>query len=177
MLSLKYISENQKIVKKSLKAKNIKFNINDLLTIDKQRKSLITEVEVLKSKRNLLNKKISDLKKHKKDTSYLIEEMKVHSISIKKIDSDLNTILLDLNDKLLYVPNIMHESVPIGDESKNVIVREWGEKPKFDFEIKSHKVLCEVNKLVDTLDLYAEDVNYKDKIKKLIISIEGKLYE
>ena len=149
MLSLKYITENQEIVKKSLKAKNTKFNINELLSLDQKRKSLIADVEKIKSHRNILNKQISQLKKSKQNTSSLIKEMKRHSISIKKIDTNLNKILFEINDKLLFIPNIIHDTVPIGDESKNYIVREWGEKPMFDYKIKGHKDLCEINKLVD----------------------------
>ena len=149
MLSLKYITENKKDVKKFLKAKNIDFDLDNLLSLDVKRKSLISKVEKIKSKRNILNKNISELKKNNQNPSDLIDEMKEYSLSIKDIDSNLNVIISDLNNSLLYVPNIIHESVPIGDETNNKVVREWGKKPKFDFTIKSHKELCEINNLVD----------------------------
>ena len=149
MLSLKYITENKEDVNKSLKAKNIDFDLDNLLSLDIKRKSLISKVEKIKSKRNILNKNISELKKNNQNPSDLIDEMKEYSLSIKDIDSNLNVIISDLNNSLLYVPNIIHESVPIGDETNNEVVREWGKKPKFDFTIKSHKELCEINNLVD----------------------------
>ena len=149
MLSLKYITENKKDVKKFLKAKNIDFDLDNLLSLDVKRKSLISKVEKIKSKRNILNKNISELKKNNQNPSDLIDEMKEYSLSIKDIDSNLNVIISDLNNSLLYVPNIIHESVPIGDETNNKVIREWGKKPKFDFTIKSHKELCEINNLVD----------------------------
>ena len=149
MLSLKYITENKEDVNKSLKAKNIDFDLDNLLSLDIKRKSLISKVEKIKSKRNILNKNISELKKNNQNPSDLIDEMKEYSLSIKDIDSNLNVIISDLNNSLLYVPNIIHESVPIGDETNNKVVREWGKKPKFDFTIKSHKELCEINNLVD----------------------------
>ena len=149
MLSLKYITENKKDVKKFLKAKNIDFDLDNLLSLDVKRKSLISKVEKIKSKRNILNKNISELKKNNQNPSDLIDEMKEYSLSIKDIDNNLNVIISNLNNSLLYVPNIIHESVPIGDETNNEVVREWGKKPNFDFAIKSHKELCEINNLVD----------------------------
>ena len=149
MLSLKYITENKEDVNKSLKAKNIDFDLDNLLSLDIKRKSLISKVEKIKSKRNILNKNISELKKNNQNPSDLIDEMKEYSLSIKDIDNNLNVIISDLNNSLLYVPNIIHESVPIGDETNNEVVREWGKKPNFDFTIKSHKELCEINNLVD----------------------------
>ena len=149
MLSLKYITENKEDVNKSLKAKNIDFDLDNLLSLDIKRKSLISKVEKIKSKRNILNKNISELKKNNQNPSDLIDEMKEYSLSIKDIDNNLNVIISNLNNSLLYVPNIIHESVPIGDETNNVVVREWGKKPNFDFTIKSHKKLCEINNLVD----------------------------
>ena len=149
MLSLKYITENKEDVNKSLKAKNIDFDLDNLLSLDIKRKSLISKVEKIKSKRNILNKNISELKKNNQNPSDLIDEMKEYSLSIKDIDNNLNVIISNLNNSLLYVPNIIHESVPIGDETNNEVVREWGKKPNFDFAIKSHKELCEINNLVD----------------------------
>jgi seryl-tRNA synthetase len=55
----------------------------------------------------------------------------------KELDFDLNSLISKINNDLLYIPNIIHNSVPIGkDESSNEIIREWGEKPEFNFKIK-----------------------------------------
>jgi seryl-tRNA synthetase len=149
MLSLKYINENIEKVKSSMSSKNIDFNLDDLLNLDMKRKKLINKVEAIKSERNLLNKNISDLRKNNLDSSELINSMKSLSASIKLIDIELNTVLDEINNKLLHIPNTIDDSVPIGGEDQNIIVREWGEKPSFNFDIKGHKELCELNELVD----------------------------
>ena len=149
MLSLKYINENIEKVKSSMSSKNIDFNLDDLLDLDMKRKKLINKVEAIKSERNLLNKNISYLRKNNLDSTELINSMKSLSVSIKSIDIELNTVLDEINNKLLYIPNTIDDSVPIGGEDQNIIVREWGEKPSFNFDIKGHKELCELNELVD----------------------------
>ncbi len=149
MLSIKYIRENKEQVSKSLNAKNVKFDLENLIQLDDKRKSIITDVEKIKFKRNILNKKISDLKKNGDDAADLINEMKEYSLSIKNKDIELSNIESDLESKILYIPNIIHHTVPIGSESDNVVVREWGKKPEFEYDIKGHKELCEINNLVD----------------------------
>ena len=150
MLSIKYIEDNIDKVQHAIDSKNVKFNLSDVLNLNDKRKSIIREVEQLKSQRNIKNKLISESRKEKRDSSNLINEMKDISSVIKKLDSDLSNIEDNLNSKLLYIPNILDESVPIGkDESSNVVIREWGEKPDFDFDIKDHRELCSINRLVD----------------------------
>ena len=146
MLSLKYIRDNLDLVKKSIQSKNIDFDLKKLLDNDKFRREIIQKVEFLKSQRNIINKKISSSEDRDKNISVMREISK----DIKKLDSDLNTLISEINNDLLYIPNIIHESVPIGkDEKSNEIIREWGEKPKFNFKIKGHLELCEIHKLID----------------------------
>ena len=150
MLSIKYIKENINKVKQAIDSKNVEFNLDNILNLDDRRRSIIGEVEQLKSKRNTTNKLISEYRKDNRDSSVLINEMKEISSVIKDLDSELNGVMEDLNQKLLYIPNILHDTVPIGhDESSNVVVKEWGKKPSFDYNIKDHKDLCDINELVD----------------------------
>ena len=149
MLSLKYIKDNIDFVKQSIKLKNVDCNIDEIIHLDKQRIALIQNVEKLKSERNSINNQISICRKNNKDFSKYIADMKDLSIKIKDLDNDLSEILDDIKNKILYIPNIVNDAVPTGDESKNIIVKEWGEKPDFDFEIMDHKKLCEINSLVD----------------------------
>ena len=146
MLSLKFIRENINIVKKSTSAKNIEFDIDLLLKDDEKRRDIIQNVEKLKAERNIINKEISQ----KKDVESNIDNMRKLSSDIKSYDKDLNKLLDSINNRLLYIPNIIDESVPIGnDEKDNEIIREWGEKPKFDFDIKGHIEICENLNLID----------------------------
>ena len=150
MLNIKYIKDNIDKVKETLLHKNVDCDLDVVIKLDDKRIAVIQQVEKLKAKRNNKNKLISDYRKEKKDSSHLIDDMKKISTIIKDFDSELNTIEQELNDKLLYIPNILHESVPIGkDEAANKIIREWGSKPTFDFTVRDHKELCELNELVD----------------------------
>ena len=150
MLNIKYIKENVDKVKEAILHKNVDCDIEEVINLDDKRRAIIGEVEKLKAERNTKNKQISDYRKEGKDSSELINDMKKISAIIKDFDSDLNNVQSKLNDKLLYIPNILHDSVPIGkDESENEVIREWGTKPQFNFNIKDHKELCDINELVD----------------------------
>ena len=146
MLSLKFIRENIELVKKSTKSKNIDFDFNLLLKDDEKRRKIIQNVEKLKAERNVINKEISQ----KNNIDSNINKMRELSSEIKLLDKELNNLLESINNNLLYIPNVIHETVPIGnDEKDNVIVREWGEKPKFDFDIKGHIEICENLNIID----------------------------
>tara|TARA_B100002052_G_C15886579_1_gene601859 strand:- start:435 stop:1700 length:1266 start_codon:yes stop_codon:yes gene_type:complete len=150
MHSLKFIRENKDLINQTIKAKKCDIDIDEILSIDFKRRTLINEVETLKADRNSLNNQVSINKKEKNDISSLIDEMKNISIKIKALDNDLAEFNSILKEKVMYIPNVIHESVPMGkNASDNVIVKEWGSKPIFDFEILSHLELCEKLNLVD----------------------------
>ena len=150
MLNLKYINENIDFVKDCIKQKQCDVNLDKILSLDFDRKSIINKVEKLKAKRNQLNKEISKNRNdNSNDNSLLIKDMKEISIEIKDLDKSLISVNHDLNKEMLYVPNIIDSTVPKGSVDDNVIIREWGKKPKFDFDIKDHKNLCELNSLID----------------------------
>ncbi len=107
--------------------------------LDKQRRQIISEVEDLKAKRNETSKQISLLKKEKTDASKQIKNMQEVGKKIKKLDNELEVIDGKLENILMSIPNIPHESVPVGeDEDDNVEVRQWGSHPEFSFEPKAH---------------------------------------
>ena len=146
MLSLKFIRENIDLVKKSTIAKNIDFDFDKLLKDDESRREIIQKVESLKSERNIINKKIA----LKENIEKNIDLMRGVSKEIKSLDSTLNELMKNINNDLLYIPNTIDKTVPIGeDESHNEIIKEWGKKPDFDFDIKGHLELCELHKLID----------------------------
>ena len=150
MYSIKFIRDNKELVKASLLKKNSDINLDKILEIDFKRRTLIQEVETLKADRNSVNNQISLRKKEKKDCDSLINDMKNISIRIKALDNDLNEFNSLLNEKLMYLPNLVHESVPEGTSDKeNKVVKEWGKKPSFDFKALSHLELCESLDLVD----------------------------
>ena len=126
MLDLKYIRENTEKVKQAIANKNEKADIDALLELDEQRRKIIVEVEELKAKRNKVSSQIPQLKKAGEDVNVVLAEMKTVSDKISELDDKLRKVDEQLNDTLMYVPNIPHDSVPVGKTPEdNVIVREW----------------------------------------------------
>ena len=146
MLSLKYIRENLDQIKESTLSKNVDFDFDLLLKDDKGRRSIIQKVEQLKAERNIVNKEISK----KNNIENNIENMRSLSKEIKLLDSNLNSLDESINERLLFIPNIVDDSVPIGtNEKDNKVIKEWGTKPSFDFEVKSHIDICNSLELID----------------------------
>ncbi|MCJ7458538.1 MAG: serine--tRNA ligase [candidate division Zixibacteria bacterium] len=151
MFDLKFIRENKELVKKAIQNKNESLNLDELLKLDEKRREAISSVEELKRQRNLSNQAIASLKKEKKDVQAEIEKMREVSEKISSLDNSLKEIEDKIDNLLLRVPNIPHSTVPVGfDENSNVVVKEWGELPKFDFEPRAH---WEIGELLGILDL------------------------
>lgn len=107
--------------------------------LDKKRRELIVQTEQLKQKRNEVSEQIAVLKREKKDASHLIQEMRKVGEEIKNLDDELRQVDEELKMVLLSIPNVPHETVPIGEsEEDNVEIRRWGEIPEFPFEPKPH---------------------------------------
>jgi len=134
MLDIKFIRDNPELVKEAIKNKNEKDRVDEVLKLDKTRREIIVQSDELKARRNQVSAQIPQLKKEGKDISGILADMKRVSDQISEFDSKLRNIEVELEDILLYIPNIPHESVPVGkDAQSNVVVREW--KPDdFSFE-------------------------------------------
>jgi len=142
MLDIKLIRERPEIVRNDLKKRGdlekLKM-LDDLIEYDKQWRKLLTKVNELRHRRKVVTTEIARLKKKGEDTSKQIEEAKKIPQEIKKLEKQAEEYKDKADRILLRLPNILHESVPIGkDESENVIVKVFGKPPKFDFEPKSH---------------------------------------
>ena len=139
MIDLKFIRENIDLVRDAIKNKNENVNIDNFIDLDRQRRSLLREVEDLKAQRNKVSQLIGEMKKKGEDASQPIAEMTEVSNNIKNLDEQLNKVNEDIISIQKAIPNIPHESVPVGpDETANVEVKKWGEIPSFDFEPKPH---------------------------------------
>ena len=138
MLELKFIRENQEIVRNSLLNRKVKVDLDVLLSADEKRRSLLTETEDLRAKRNLANDEISRLLKEKKDTKATIDSMKEISSRISALDAQIKTEEEIINRIIMTIPNVSHISIPVGDPTNNKTVRTWGEPPVFDFKPKTH---------------------------------------
>src|SRR5690625_1509796 len=130
MLDMKFLRNNFEEVKGKLVHRGEDLSALDQLgELDERRRQLITETEQLKAKRNEASKQISLLKREKKDADDAIREMRAVSDQIKVFDTELTEIQEKLDLIMLSIPNIPHDSVPIGeDEEDNIENRKWGSK-------------------------------------------------
>ncbi|MFZ3591678.1 serine--tRNA ligase [Bacillus sp. DJP31] len=140
MLDLKHIRTNFEEVKEKLKFRGEDLSVlGSFEELDQRRRILLSETEVLKSKRNEVSGQISVLKREKKDAEDLIVEMREVGDRIKVLDDELREVEQELEFLLLSIPNIPHESVPVGNtEDDNVTIRTWGDIPQFSYEPKPH---------------------------------------
>lgn len=142
MLDMRFIRENTDVVRKSLEARNSDYNLDELLSLDKERREILTEVETLKKERNEVSAIIGKNAREGKDSTELKEEMSKVSSKIKELDVKVAEIDEKQRLLLLTIPNVLHSSTPFGkDEDENVEVRKWGIPRKFDFEVKPHDEL------------------------------------
>ncbi len=150
MLDIKFVRENREIIEEAIRKRNEKMSLAELITAESKKRGLIKAVEELRSRRNAVSDEISNLKKEKKDASALIQEMKTVSEKIKSIDADMRGIDDHIDAIMLTIPNIPHESVPVGkDEESNVEVRTWGVPGEFDFEPLNHWDIAEKLDIID----------------------------
>ena len=150
MLDARFIRENVDIVKEAIKNKNEKADVDRFLELDRMRKDLTTQAQKLKERKNKASEEIAATKKSGGDASAAISEMRDVSKSISDMDDEIRAVEDKLRQELMWIPNVPHESVPIGpDESYNVDIRSWGEKPRFDFTPAPHWELGEKLGLFD----------------------------
>ncbi|SES42255.1 serine--tRNA ligase [Salipaludibacillus aurantiacus] len=151
MLDVKLLRNQFDEVKKKLAQRNEDISaLDEFGDLDKKRREVIQKAEELKSKRNKVSQEISQMKRDKKDASSVIAEMQNVSAEIKRLDEEQRELDEDLTHILLTLPNIPHESAPVGaEEDENEEVRTWGELPEFSFEHKPH---WELAKELDILD-------------------------
>ena len=153
MLDIKFIRENPEIVRQGIKNKNEADKLDDLLKLDEQRRELILKTDELKHKRNEASSQIPKMKKAGEDVTSILAEMKSVSDQIAHLDSQLKEIEQKVEDILMFIPNMPHESVPVGKSSAdNVEVRQW--LPEGFSFTKSEKVLdhIELGKKLKILD-------------------------
>ncbi|UCC44731.1 MAG: serine--tRNA ligase, partial [Candidatus Zixiibacteriota bacterium] len=153
MLDFKTIREQPDRVKTGAANKNEMCDIDELLELDSRRREIIREVEALKSERNKASAEIASKKKSGQSADSEIAATRQLGDQIAELDEKLRSVESDLQTKHAWVPNLPHESVPIGpDEASNVQVREWGEIAQPDFEILPH---WEIGERLGILDLTA----------------------
>ncbi|MGB9721952.1 MAG: serine--tRNA ligase [bacterium] len=151
MIDLKLLRENPEIIRQALKNRGIEFNLDELLEIDRSRRSIITEIDTLRKGRNDLSEQVGRLRREKKDASELMEKARVIGDKIKKYEEELKQIENKFNELMLLLPNIPQVTVPVGKASSdNMFVRGMKEPPQYKFKPLPHWEICEA---LDMLDL------------------------
>ena len=142
MLDIKLIRENPEMVKQNLIKRGDMEKLElleKLLQYDKEWREKTTRLNELRRRRNELTAHIANIRKEGKDASTEIAEAKKIDNEITALEKDVDALRTQIRDILMVLPNLLHESVPVGkDENDNVPIRTWGEPPKFDFPVKDH---------------------------------------
>lgn len=145
MLDIKVLRDDLERVKQSLEHRNEKINeIDAFRELDQKRREFLQETEQLKNRRNVVSKEVANFKKSGQDADNLIIEMREVGDRIKAFDMQIKELDEQIYNILLRIPNIPHESVPVGEtEEDNIPIKFYGEKPQFNFEPKPHFEIAE----------------------------------
>jgi len=138
MLDMKMIRENPENIRKMLKDRAVQFDIDLLLELDKKRREMIISTDDLRKKKNDMSVKISEAKKTSNEIAPLIQEMQLVSQELAKLEEVQHKTESEYSKLALTIPNVLHKSVPCGDDSANKEIRKWGTVPQFNFEVKDH---------------------------------------
>lgn len=147
-MDLALIKDNPEKIKEALKKKCVTLDFDKIQKLDDIRRGLIAEVDSLRAQQNDFSKKIAEISEA--DKAQKLADMKVLADDLASKQKELDKVNTEFRELWLQVPNIPAEDVPEGSEDKdNKSVKEWGEKPKFDFEPKGHEVLIKKLDIAD----------------------------
>jgi seryl-tRNA synthetase len=150
MLDLKFIRSDPQRVRRGLEAKNVRHELDRILAVDEEHRRLLQEVETKKAERNRSSQDVPRLKAEGKDASALLASMKRLAEEIKELDTRVKEADAELEALLSWVPNLPHESVPVGpDATANVEVRRWGSPAVSSFRPRPHWEIGEELGLLD----------------------------
>jgi seryl-tRNA synthetase len=139
MIDISLLRNDIESLEKILKHRVFDLDVNFFNSLEEERKHIQIKTQELQQERNDLSKQVGVLKSQGKDSSDVLNKVSNISAQSKEFESQLALIQEKLNNFLLLIPNVPHESVPLGpDETSNELVKEVGTLPEFDFEVKDH---------------------------------------
>ena len=139
MIDISLLRNDIESLEKILKHRGFDLDVNFFNSLEEERKLIQIKTQELQQERNDLSKQVGVLKSQGKDASDVLNKVSNISAKSKEFESQLSLIQEKLNNFLLLIPNVPHESVPLGpDETSNKLVKEVGTLPEFDFEVKDH---------------------------------------
>ncbi len=150
MLDIRIFRENPEDLKQNLKSRNGNFPVDEIISLDAERRRILTLTDELKAERNRGSREIAEIKKTGAEPFELMDKMRSIGEEIKKNDSGIIELETRIQALLLEIPNLPHSSVPVGeDEEANAEVRAFGIPREFDFEPKAHWDLGEELGIMD----------------------------
>ncbi len=148
MLDIKYIRNHPEKVREGSKNKGVDVDIDRLLEIEEKRRDLLQEIESLKSKKNKANELIKQADENEKKE--IIEEMRTVDEKEEEFEREFKIVDREYQQLMSIIPNIPFDNVPVGkDDSENLVIREEGEKTKFDFKPKDYLDIAEKLDIID----------------------------
>lgn len=128
MLNLRFIREHTDVVKAGIAKKKFTCDLDAFLVIDQQRRDLLTQIESLKAQQNTAGDTVKTLDKQSPEFKTQLEELRKYAQQVKELEAQLQTVDAQWKTLYLTIPNIPHESVPVGkNEQDNVTVATWGD--------------------------------------------------
>jgi seryl-tRNA synthetase len=151
MLDPKLLKENPYAVQDMLKKRNmVDFPLDVLFNLHKRRGELVSRTQELRHKKNVLSEAIARKKKAKQDANSELMQMKEVSVALAQAESETIDVEVKFKHLMMLLPNLLHESVPVGkDENDNIVIRQNGSPTKFDFTPKDHVELATSLDVVD----------------------------
>ena len=149
MLDINEIRNNPERIKKALAKRLVDVDFTGFLEWDQKRRTIITESEALKAKKNKVSSEIPVLKKEGRDVSGILAEMKEISEKIKELEEELRKVEEQITSFVAGLPNIPADDVAAGGKENNQEVRVFGKKPEFSFAPKNHVDLVKSLGLID----------------------------
>ncbi len=144
MLDSQLLREDPKSVAAQLAKRSFKFDVAQFSALEEQRKTLQVDTQALQNERNVKSKAIGEAKGRGEDIEPMHANVAQLGAALEEKKIQLEAVLKQIEQITLMMPNIPHESVPVGkDETENQEVRRWGTAPSFDFAVRSHDELGE----------------------------------
>lgn len=150
MLDIKLLRTNNEIVREALKNRGSDLDLDPFLHLEEKRREKLVVAEQLKNRRNVVSEEIGRLKRSGAEPEDMVLEMRRVSQQIKDMDDEIKGMEEELQNILLTIPNVPHETVPVGrDAGDNVEVHRQGEPRKFGFPARAH---WDIGEALDILD-------------------------
>jgi seryl-tRNA synthetase len=150
VLDLKLLKDNPQVIEDMLKRRKLDFPIKELIVLDRRRRELISEIQGINHNKNILAHSIAAKKKTNEKIAQELEEMNMIRNKILSLDVEKTTVDSKFRHLIMLLPNIIHESVPFGeDETDNLVVKQQGTIKKLDFKPKDHVDIATNLDLID----------------------------